>query len=50
MTAERKCILCEKEGRGLKDETVVVTLKMHEVCWPCVSEAVDYYREAMKEE
>lgn len=44
---ERKCIVCGTED--IKTH-MVVTLKVQEVCWPCVAEAVDYYKDAMNEQ
>lgn len=44
---ERKCTICGDEGAKTH---MVVTTKMDEVCWPCVSEAVSYYKDAMNEE
>lgn len=44
---ERKCCICGTEDPKAH---MVVTLKCQEVCWPCVSEAVDYYAAAMKED
>jgi hypothetical protein len=44
---EPKCCIC---GNTDPKTHMVVTLKMQQACWTCVTEAVDYYREAMKEE
>jgi len=46
MAVERGCQLCPEKG---KNTVIVVTSNMVEVCWKCVAEAVDYYRDAMKE-
>ena len=45
----RKCEVCKKEGKELRDEICVVTTKGDEICWPCVADAVDYYKDALKE-
>lgn len=41
------CNLCQN---ATKDGLRVVTTKARVVCWDCVGEAVEYYREALNEE
>ena len=43
----RICDICGREDKSMH---YVVTLYFQLVCWECVSEAVDYYKEAMKED
>ena len=43
----RTCDICGREDKNMH---YVVTLKCQLACWECVAEAVDYYKEAMKED
>lgn len=43
---ERICTIC---GEDKKNTHYVVTLKCRLVCWPCVAEAVELYKDAMEE-
>jgi len=50
MAYARACVICKKDDKALKGETVVVCKdSMLEVCWPCVALAVEYYKLAMEE-
>jgi len=44
----RQCQLCDLVAK--RGELVVVTTKGTEVCWSCVAEAVDLYKDMLKEE
>lgn len=46
---ERKCDICGKSGKELQDTVVVVPPKsMTAICWPCVGEAVEFYKLEVK--
>ncbi len=44
---QRICTICGDDKKGCH---YVVTLKARLVCWPCVAEAVELYKDMMAEE